>query len=236
MAAPPSKTIKNLSGKWVMNKTLSDDVDPILKMQGVGWFLRNAIRLSTVTLDVSQYEEDAESSSGPSTADPTPTPTASAPTPQEQIPVTGSTPSTTAAKVTHIDINQTLSGGVSGTTEKRTLDWTFRSHTDRIFGECRGRSRWASIEDLKDEDGWLRQGWLNEDGGVRVQAFVESVGGGWTAMQVWGFEELQGKRYYARHVVVRNKEDWKQARLVYDWQEPAALDDEEWEEIPSAGI
>ena len=36
--------------------------------------------------------------------------------------------------------------------------------------------------------------------------------------------------------MVRNKDDWKQARLVYDWQEPAALDDEEWEEIPSAGI
>ena len=54
--------------------------------------------------------------------------------------------------------------------------------------------------------------------------------------QVWGFEELQGKRYYSRHVVVRKKDDWKQARLVYDWQEPANLDDEDWEEIPSAGI
>ena len=137
-----------------------------------------------MTLDVSQYEEDTESSSDPSTTTPIPTPTTSAPTPQEQASITESIVPSTTAKVTHIDINQTLSGGVSGTTEKRTLDWTFRSHTDRIFGECRGRSRWASVEDLKDEDGWLRQGWLDEDGGVRVQAFVESVGGGWTAMQV----------------------------------------------------
>ena len=152
---------------------------------------------------MSQYEEDAASSSATTndhtTADTTPTPTTSTPTPTTSAPLpqeqptpttTESTSSsaplttTTTAKVTHIDISQTLSGGVSGTTEKRTLDWTFRSHTDRIFGECRGRSRWASVEDLKDEDEWLRQGWLDEDGGIRVQAYVESVGGGWTAMQV----------------------------------------------------
>ena len=45
------------------------------------------------------------------------------------------------------------------------------------------------MEDLKDEDEWLRQGWLDEDGGVRVQAYVESAGGGWTAMQVSVLEE-----------------------------------------------
>lgn len=35
--------------------------------------------------------------------------------------------------------------------------------------------------------------------------------------QVWGFEIMDGKRYYVRHVVVRKEDDWKQARLVYDY-------------------
>lgn len=36
--------------------------------------------------------------------------------------------------------------------------------------------------------------------------------------QVWGFEVLGGKRYYVRHVAVRNGDDWKLARMVYNYQ------------------
>ncbi|KLU85318.1 hypothetical protein MAPG_04346 [Magnaporthiopsis poae ATCC 64411] len=37
MAAPPSKTLRDLNGKWVMNKTLSDSTEPALALQGIGW-------------------------------------------------------------------------------------------------------------------------------------------------------------------------------------------------------
>ncbi|KAI9698383.1 MAG: hypothetical protein M1836_003963 [Candelina mexicana] len=124
---------------------------------------------------------------------------------------------TTSDKLTHIDIDQTISGGVSGTTEKRTLDWTFREHSDRIFGKVKGKSQWAKLSEVDDD--FLRKGWLDEvnETGV-VRAYVESLDSTWTADQVWGFEEIDGKRYYARHVVVRKGEDWKQARLVYDYK------------------
>lgn len=39
-----------------------------------------------------------------------------------------------------------------------------------------------------------------------------------TMLKIWGFEEVQGKRYHVRHVVVRKGDDWKQARLVYDFR------------------
>ena len=35
--------------------------------------------------------------------------------------------------------------------------------------------------------------------------------------QVWGFEKVDDTRYYVRHVLVRKGDDWKQARLVYDF-------------------
>ena len=53
----------------------------------------------------------------------------------------------------HIDIQQVITGGIQGTKESRTLDWTERDHTDNIFGTLHGRSR---LLDGKSEDGALR--------------------------------------------------------------------------------
>ena len=37
--------------------------------------------------------------------------------------------------VEHIDIDQTLTGGIKGTSENRTLDWTERPNNDHVFGD-----------------------------------------------------------------------------------------------------
>lgn len=115
----------------------------------------------------------------------------------------------------HIDISQTATGGIKGTTELRTLDWVYRDHQDGIFGKLKGKSRWVKLGDV-DDDAFLKEGWDDMEG-EHVQAYVESDGNGWTADQVWGFEVIDGVRRHARHVVVRKGDDWKQARLVYDW-------------------
>ena len=118
--------------------------------------------------------------------------------------------------LTHIDILQVATGGVSSTTENRTLDWEWRDHTDKIFGTLKGRSRWVKLGDV-DDDAFLKEGYDDMEG-EHVQSYVENEEKGWTADQVWGFEEINGERRYVRHVVVRKGEDWKQARLVYDYQ------------------
>ncbi|KAL8704770.1 MAG: hypothetical protein Q9201_002080 [Fulgogasparrea decipioides] len=143
MAAPPEKTLKNLSGKWVMNKTLSDDTDRILQMQGVSWFMRRIIAFATVTLTVSEYEKDG---------------------------------------YTHIDIEQVASPGGVRSTENRTLDWEYREHTDKVFGDVRGKSRWVKLSNVDDDD-FLKKGYDDMEG-EHVQSYVESKGGGWTADQV----------------------------------------------------
>ena len=80
----------------------------------------------------------------------------------------------------------------------------------------KGRSRWVKLEDI-DEDDFLKTGFDDMEG-EHVQALAESVGNGWTADQVWGFEEVNGERHYVRHVIVKKGEDWKMARLVYDYK------------------
>ncbi|CAN8099429.1 unnamed protein product [Discula destructiva] len=59
MAAPSSKTIRDLNGTWVMNKSLSDSPDAGLALQGIGWLTRKAIGLATVTLAIKEYEDEA---------------------------------------------------------------------------------------------------------------------------------------------------------------------------------
>ncbi|PBP16157.1 hypothetical protein BUE80_DR013039 [Diplocarpon rosae] len=185
MAAPAEQTLKDLSGQWVMNKTLSDDTDAVLALQGVGWLTRKAIGLATVTLHVKQYVDESS--------------------------------------ITHVDIEQTATGGMKGTTELRILDWTDRSHNDYVFGNVTGKNRWSSLQDI--DDAFLKDGWLEGEEEVagpnrekHIESWVKNEEKGWTAQQIWGFATIEGKRYYARRVVVKKADQVLKVRLVYNWQ------------------
>jgi len=188
MAAPPEITLKDLTGDWVMNKTLSDDPDAVLALQGVSWFTRQALRWATVTLHCKEY-----------------------------VPADGKT---------HIDIDQTVTGGIQGTTENRTLDWTERSHSDSMFGDLKGKSRWIDLGSGEGAplDGFLKEGWLEEgeaagpNGESHIESWVENEVNAWTADQIWGFAIVEGARYYVRRVVVTKGDEVLKIRLVYDWQ------------------
>ncbi|UPK96406.1 hypothetical protein LCI18_007341 [Fusarium solani-melongenae] len=80
MAAPQTKSTKDLNGNWVMNKDLSDSSDPILKLQGIGYLTRKGVGLAAIHLNIKQYEG---------------------------VPIT---PSASTCKVTCIEFTQTASG------------------------------------------------------------------------------------------------------------------------------
>ncbi|GJJ13911.1 hypothetical protein Clacol_008168 [Clathrus columnatus] len=185
MAAPLDMTTENISGTFVMNKELSDDTDKILERQGVGWFLRTAIRLATITLHVNHYYKDG---------------------------------------VEHIDIKQTLTGGIEGTEENRTIDWTERKHTDKLFGPVVSKSRRIKAEDLPNE--YLSVGWLSEavESGL-IHSYVvsdkpEGSKGYWTAEQAWGFEIINEQKRHVRHVYFTSEEEIIKAKLIYDYAGP----------------
>jgi hypothetical protein len=129
--------------------------------------------------------------------------------------------------LTHIDTNQTATGGIKGTQELRTLDWVERPHDDHIFGQLRGKSRWIATGSPEWDalgDGFMREGWLEEgeqagpNGESHVNSWVINEEKGWTAEQIWGFATVEGKRYYVRRVVVTKEKEVLSVRLVYDWQ------------------
>jgi hypothetical protein len=130
----------------------------------------------------------------------------------------------TGPQVTHIEIEQTGTGGIKGTYEKRCLDYTFRDHSDYLFGNVKGQSKWLNLEDI--EDPFLRSGWLegdNEKGGpngeTHIISHVESLDAPWTATQIWGFKEIDGVRRYVRNVVIAKGSERVELQLVYDWLE-----------------
>lgn len=58
MAAPSSKSLQSLNGKWKLNKDLSDDFTPVLALQGVNTLIRKATSVASVQLKVTQESVD----------------------------------------------------------------------------------------------------------------------------------------------------------------------------------
>jgi hypothetical protein len=92
--------------------------------------------------------------------------------------------------VEHIDILQTLTGGISATQENRIMDWAFREHQDHLFGAVLGRSRRVKLDQIDND--FLRNGWLpdtEEHGAINsyVKSDTPKSGTTWTAEQVRRF-------------------------------------------------
>lgn len=129
-----------------------------------------------------------------------------------------------ASGTEHLDCDQVLSVGLKATTEARALDWQLRPHSDAIFGEVEGRSRYVDPRKLEPGLGaerteFLAAGW---EGAEQVQSWVRNESSGWTAIQIWGFRLVDGQRRYCRKVCVTRSgsEEKRQALLVYDWVGP----------------
>lgn len=75
--------------------------------------------------------------------------------------------------VEHIDIEQTLTGGIAVSPEQRTLTWTWKKVDHSLFGATVARSRRIPIADVTDK--YLNTGWLpdvSRDGAI--QAYAEA--------------------------------------------------------------
>jgi hypothetical protein len=179
MAVPPGITTSNLSGTYLLNRTLSDSSQAVLKMQGVNFVVRSAVAYSNVTVTLSQYT-DSEGRK-------------------------------------HLDQDQVSTGGIKNF-EDRVMDGVFTEKYNWIWGKVSGKSRYVKIEDIKDS--YLREGWSKDcvEGEV-VEGYVESVTDKWTAMQIWGFAEVDGERKHVRRILA-TKPGWEdqRIRMVYDWR------------------
>lgn len=196
MAAPAKVDIKNLQGKWVINKTLSDATDPVLSLQGVGWLTRKAIGAATITQQLRQSPTTGE--------DGQPTIAINI----EQIATAGIKGNTE---------NRVLDWHYRGHT-----DWLFGTLQARsryttlakVLEESKGK------EHHEGDAKFLAEGWLKEtEEGEVVEAWADNDGNKWTGWQIWGFAEINGTRMLTRRFAIRRKDknEVVLVRLVYDY-------------------
>lgn len=201
MAAPASVTIKDLSGKWTMDKKLSTPPEPSLILQGVGWIKRNAIVRTTIALDIKQYNDASnithidikQSASG--------------------------IPGTTELRVLNfetVEHSDHVFGDVKGYCRWITLD--------KIAEPL------PTYTNTPEEVAFLSEGWIedeSENGGPNgerhVDSYVQNDSNKWRARQIWGFSMIDGARRYVRRVVlkkydVKSKDDVLFVTLVYNYE------------------
>ncbi|KAI1176191.1 hypothetical protein F4777DRAFT_578241 [Nemania sp. FL0916] len=195
MAAPASKTTADLSGKWTLNKTLSDPTDPALALQGIGWLVRKGIGAATITITVKQTRnadgaariDIDQSASGLS--------------------------STHEARVltwTEREHKDWLFGKVRGRSK-------FISLADLNALIAPGGE--ARTEGWVDDSGFLAQDWLtgDEEGDAGLVISHVAAEAGWFATQIWGFQDVGGERRHVRNVTVSKGETYINFKMIYDF-------------------
>ncbi|KAF1941607.1 hypothetical protein EJ02DRAFT_434642 [Clathrospora elynae] len=196
MAAPASVDTKNLHGKWLMNRSLSDAIDPVLSLQGIGWLTRKAIGAATVTQHIRQSTKTGENGQ-----------TATEICIDQFL--TGGLKGnneTFTLDWHYRGHSDWIFGNVQGRSRLSTLA--------KLLGESKGKGF------VEEDANHLAEGWLKEtEEGEIIEAFADNDGGKWTGWQVWGFADVGGERKLTRRFAVRRKDKDQvvRIRLVYDY-------------------
>lgn len=209
MAAPPSVTIHSLSGAYDLNKTLSDSTGAMLKMQNIGFLVRQAANYSAITVHLSQY--------------PYPENANVVQVDQEQI-STGNMkqyePRILDGEVREREIQYW--GKVRGW-NKYVLSPFFSSFSRYVYYTNSILSffiRYVKLSEIT-QDAWLTEGWdpeCSSEQGQVLLSFTESVGNGWMACQVWGFATVDGIRRHVRRIYSKKGKEEHRVRLAYDYK------------------
>ncbi|KOC13003.1 hypothetical protein F9C07_9562 [Aspergillus flavus] len=248
MATPEDITIGNLNGNWVMNKGLSGEIDPILKLQGVPWLLRKAMAAVTLYINITTYQ--------------TPQPETGEPVTNIDFNQTagGKLGGTTEKRTLSWEIKEHkdyIFGEVQGQSEfvhgspdsggHIRPDFELQTEVDNAQ-EVKTFLRGENHLDSPDGTGFIYEG----SEGAWVHTFERSVSSGWTAeqvgylddplfilqrqlvksilltveltciwLQIWGFELIDNKRHFTRRIVVANAGGrYLCLRLVFDYEQP----------------
>lgn len=92
----------------------------------------------------------------------------------------------------------------------------------RLYGSSLERSALHTDEDYPFLNGETTKDgsascWAEDADGQHLQCVITNSDAGWTMEQTWGFENIDGKRYHTRRMVVRKGDQVERGRLVYNY-------------------
>lgn len=127
----------------------------------------------------------------------------------------GSDPPNGATTTLHI--KQTVHPGGFDSEGDYPVDGKPHDYSLPIFGDVMMQLRYMDIADVRDEA--LREK-LSEASPVKmvIDEIAQNSTKGWQAQVMWGFEMIDGKRYFTRNVTTTKDKVKVGARIVYDFQ------------------
>ncbi|KAK4148393.1 hypothetical protein C8A00DRAFT_39049 [Chaetomidium leptoderma] len=180
MATPAEVRPDKLNDQWDMNFDLSDNAEPMLRVQGVPWLLRKLLGWISVRVAMQTWTD--------------------APT-----------------GLTHFAIEYKPPLGLPSSREERVFNFEGEELTVPMLGKLRVRMRWAAADKLDEIDPFLAKGF---DAGPNIHMKTEHLDIDAVTDQVFGFEEIGGTKYHARHIVVHRGGEVERTRLVYNYAGP----------------
>ncbi|KAL4739917.1 hypothetical protein BDV11DRAFT_107108 [Aspergillus similis] len=207
MAAPGDITVKTLRGSWTLDKSVSDSMDGILKLQGVGWLTRKGISAASITL---QFTSSVEPS--PSSGDPTVHLT------MRQT-LTGGIGASTEERITDW-VERERSNHIYGDVLSRSrLVAGVREQNGSVRPDLDLQSNPSSDTIKEDVQKFLRAAVGQTDTDDLTDMFIHDFGrnekSGWTADQVWSIEAIDSEKCLVRRIAVVRDDMYEVARLVY---------------------
>ncbi|KAJ5827800.1 hypothetical protein N7447_004563 [Penicillium robsamsonii] len=120
--------------------------------------------------------------------------------------------------ITKIRVKQTISPGGFSNEDDYILDSETREATVPIFGTIAMYAKYTPVAEIEDAE--LRARLVEgQTGAAAIQEIATNKGVGWDAVGTWGFEIIDGQRYFTRTTVTKKGDEKVSVRLVYDYRE-----------------
>lgn len=121
------------------------------------------------------------------------------------------------SSVMTIHVQQVVTPGSFSSETVYMLDSTPMESSVPIFGQVIGHSTYTQLEELQHTE--VRDRLVKEGGKAAIQELVSSKHGGWETLGIWGFEQINGIRYFTRTNYSSRGDEVVVARLVYDYKQ-----------------
>ncbi|EKV17541.1 hypothetical protein PDIG_14210 [Penicillium digitatum PHI26] len=195
MAIPDFKDVPDLTGTWVLNRKLSTDPDEVFVLQGVPWVVRKVLRHARLSLQICQTISLSANSNGNL---------------KEDCDLADN-----LKPVTTLRITQTVHPGGFDSEGSYSVDGRLQDFSLPIFGDIQMQLQFIDRSDILEDS--IRQ--ILEVASLSdkvIQEVARNASKGWDAEVIWGFEELDGKKYLTRNISTTKEENKVIARMVYD--------------------
>lgn len=118
--------------------------------------------------------------------------------------------------VTHINMLHTASPGGVRSTEFLTVNDQPVMTQDAVFGQVKRQAKFVRPADLSAMDPFLLTGWEDFDDELVLKTGFKQ-GGTEEVYETWGFQTINGTKYFRKNLLVRNDKEKLNLCLVYNY-------------------